>query len=189
MPFGSLPSGSLCTCNPTSHEYKYHTPAACYMDTNDRILGRTFAIHFIVDILFGVRAVVQVVFFLIITIIYQSAYLAEISLLGVLYILLPDCSRHPSRQSNPNRMWKGLQTAHAIFIFILVALWLSAMALKIKYQVDSVVGDLGTCVERFNLSLRSMRFIPYCTSWVQLRSLAGQCWVLLTRTSVEKAVR
>ncbi|KAL8714968.1 MAG: hypothetical protein Q9225_006467 [Loekoesia sp. 1 TL-2023] len=111
------------------------------MDTNDEDFGRTFTIRFIVDILFGVEAVVQVVFFLIITIIYQSVYLAEISLLGVLYILLPDCSTHPGRQSNQNRMWKGLRIAHAIFILILVALWLSAMALKIKYQVDSVIGD------------------------------------------------
>ncbi|KAL8930188.1 MAG: hypothetical protein Q9208_000805 [Pyrenodesmia sp. 3 TL-2023] len=88
-----------------------------------------------------VEAVVQRIFFLIITIILQSGAIADISLLGVLYILLPHCSSHPNRQSSRPSVFKSTQTGHAIFIFILSGLWLPAMALKIKYQVDRVIGD------------------------------------------------
>ncbi|KAL8802913.1 MAG: hypothetical protein Q9200_006427 [Gallowayella weberi] len=41
-------------------------------------------------------------------------------------------------------MVKSLNIAHAIFLFILTALWISAMALKIKYQIDRVIGDPWT---------------------------------------------
>ncbi|KAI4169620.1 MAG: hypothetical protein LQ343_005559 [Gyalolechia ehrenbergii] len=91
--------------------------------------------------MYGVEAVVQQIFFLIVVIVSQSEYFAMISLLGVLYLLLPHCSEHLARLRNQPRMWKGLQAAHATFIFILVALWVSAMALRIKLQVDIVIGD------------------------------------------------
>lgn len=104
------------------------------------MLLRSFAIHFSVDIIYELRSEVQQVYFLITSIIYQSGYISEISLLGVLYLLLPHCSWHPDRQSKP-RLWKGLQTGHAIFICVLSVLWVAAFALKIKYQVDFVIGN------------------------------------------------
>ncbi len=88
-----------------------------------------------------VEAVVQVIFFLILTIILQAGYIADIALLGVIYILLPHCSNHPNRQSSRPSVFKGTKAAHAIFLFILSAIWLSAMALKIQNQVGRVVGD------------------------------------------------
>lgn len=81
------------------------------------------------------------IFFLIVTIIYHSSYLAEISLLVVLYLLLPYCTSHPSRNSNKPRIAKNLKIGHAIFLFILLALWLSILALRIQYQVERVIGD------------------------------------------------
>lgn len=91
--------------------------------------------------MYGVEAVVQQIFFLIIAIIYESENLALISLLVILYLLLPQCSDHFGRLHDKPRLWKGLRAAHAVVIFVLVALWLPAMALHIKYQVDSVIGD------------------------------------------------
>ncbi|KAL8753403.1 MAG: hypothetical protein Q9184_005431 [Pyrenodesmia sp. 2 TL-2023] len=91
-----------------------------------------------------VEAVVQIIFFLIITIILQSVSIAEISLLGVLYLLLPHCSSHPNRQSSRPSVFKGVQIVHAILIITLSALWLPAMALRIKYQVERVIGDQYT---------------------------------------------
>lgn len=88
-----------------------------------------------------VEAVVQVIFFLISTIILQAGYIADVALLGVLYLLLPHCSNHPNRQSSRPSVFKGTKAAHAIFIFILSAIWLSAMGLKIQYQVGRVIGD------------------------------------------------
>lgn len=100
-----------------------------------------FGIRFAVDILYGVEAVVQQIFFLIVAILYESEDLALISLLVVLYLLLPYCSDHFGRLRDQPRIWKGLRAAHALVIFILIALWLPAMALHIKYQVDAVIGD------------------------------------------------
>ncbi|KAL9577477.1 MAG: hypothetical protein Q9212_006337, partial [Teloschistes hypoglaucus] len=99
-----------------------------------------FAIHFATDIIYENETRVQQVFFLINLIIYQSGYIAEIALLGVLYLLLPHCSGHPDREGKP-RLWRGLQIGHAIFLAILSILWAAAFALKIKYQVDFVTGD------------------------------------------------
>ncbi|KAL9583491.1 MAG: hypothetical protein Q9203_005062 [Teloschistes exilis] len=104
------------------------------------MLFANFAIHFSVDIIYENETRVQQVFFLIITILYQSAYIVEIALLGVLYLLLPHCSGHPDRDSKP-RLWRGLQIGHAIFLVILSILWAAALALKIKYQVDFVTSN------------------------------------------------
>ncbi|KAL8758793.1 MAG: hypothetical protein Q9199_001204 [Rusavskia elegans] len=101
----------------------------------------SFAIHSTVSIIYEAADRVQVIFFLIVSIIYQSSYLAEISLLVVLYLLLPYCTSHPSRNSNKSRIAKNLKIGHAIFLFILLALWLSILALRIQYQVEDVIGD------------------------------------------------
>ncbi|KAI4221177.1 MAG: hypothetical protein L6R36_007093, partial [Xanthoria steineri] len=101
----------------------------------------SFAIQFTVSIIYGAADEVQVIFFLIVTIIYESSYLAEISLLLVLYLLLPYCTSHPSRHGDKPRLAKNLKFGHAIFLFILVALWLSMLALRIQYQVEQVIGD------------------------------------------------
>lgn len=100
--------------------------------------------QFIALIMREVEAVVQIIYFLIVTIILQSGSVADISLLGVLYLLLPHCSSHPNRQSSRPSVFKGVQTGHALFIFILSALWLSTMAFKIKSHVDRVIGDRYT---------------------------------------------
>ncbi|KAI4241359.1 MAG: hypothetical protein LQ352_007466, partial [Teloschistes flavicans] len=111
-----------------------------------------FAIHFSVDIIYEAETLVQQVFFLVTVIIYQSAYISEIALLGVLYLLLPHCSGHPDRESKP-RLWKSLQTGHTIFLAILSSIWAAALALKIKYQVDFVtsyyVYDYDSTVKPF----------------------------------------
>ncbi|KAL8733372.1 MAG: hypothetical protein Q9166_002196 [cf. Caloplaca sp. 2 TL-2023] len=101
----------------------------------------SFAIRFSVGIIYEVAYYVQQIFFLVVTILYQSTYLAEISLLGVLYLLLPYCSRYISQQGGRPRMSKHLQIGHAVFIFILFAIWVSSMGLKINYQVQYVIGD------------------------------------------------
>ncbi|KAI4234062.1 MAG: hypothetical protein LQ349_004019 [Xanthoria aureola] len=100
-----------------------------------------FAIQFTVSIIYGAADEVQVIFFLIVTIIYESSYLAEISLLLVLYLLLPYCTSHPSRHGDKPRLAKNLKFGHAILLFILLALWLSMLALRIQYQVEQVIGD------------------------------------------------
>ncbi|KAI4199365.1 MAG: hypothetical protein LQ350_004654 [Teloschistes chrysophthalmus] len=105
-----------------------------------KIFRCNFAIHFSTDIIYENETRVQQVFFLIDLILYQSGYISEIALLGVLYLLLPHCSGHPDREGKP-RLWRGLQIGHAIFLAILSILWAAAFALKIKYQVDFVTGD------------------------------------------------
>ena len=84
------------------------------------------------------------IYFLIRTIILESSNLAEVSLLLVIYLLLPHCSGHPSRHGDRPRTAKALRIGHAIFLFILLALWLSMFALRIRYQVEFVIGDPWT---------------------------------------------
>ncbi|KAL8785358.1 MAG: hypothetical protein Q9213_003423 [Squamulea squamosa] len=104
----------------------------------------SFAIQLIYTIIYETASRVQVIFFLIVTIIYESGPLAEISLLGVIYLMLPHCSAHPSRHGERPRIAKALKIGHGIFLFILSALWISAMALRIQYQVELVIGDPWT---------------------------------------------
>ncbi|KAL8648851.1 MAG: hypothetical protein Q9210_004754 [Variospora velana] len=104
-------------------------------------LVRYFAIRFTAAVMYEVGGAVQVVYFLINQIIYESGYIAEITLLVVLYLLLPHCTSHPDPPKNRPSLRKGAKIIHAILILILVALWLAAMGLKIKYQVDRVIGD------------------------------------------------
>lgn len=87
-------------------------------------------------------ATVQVIYYLIATIISESSYLAEISLLLILYILLPYCTLHPNRTGQKPRIAKTLKICHAIFLFILVVLWLAMLALRIQSQVEIVIGDV-----------------------------------------------
>ncbi|KAL9037950.1 MAG: hypothetical protein Q9180_003427 [Flavoplaca navasiana] len=101
----------------------------------------TFAIAFIDNIMSEAMATVQVIYYLIATIIFESSYLAEISLLLVLYILLPYCTLHPDRTGQKPRIAKTLKICHAIFLFILVVLWLAMLALRIQSQVEIVIGD------------------------------------------------
>ncbi|KAL8842807.1 MAG: hypothetical protein Q9176_002443 [Flavoplaca citrina] len=100
-----------------------------------------FAIAFIDNIMSEAMATVQVIYYLIATIIFESAYLAEISLLLVLYILLPYCTLYPNRTGQKPRIAKMLKICHAIFLFILVVLWLAMLALRIQSQVEIVIGD------------------------------------------------
>ncbi|KAL8770320.1 MAG: hypothetical protein Q9209_003956 [Squamulea sp. 1 TL-2023] len=104
----------------------------------------SFAIYFIVTIIYEAASEVQVIFFLIVTIISESGPLAEISLLGVIYLMLPHCSSHPNRHGERPRIAKALKIGHGIFLFILSALWISSMALRIQYQVEYVLSDLWT---------------------------------------------
>ncbi|KAL8945919.1 MAG: hypothetical protein Q9222_007614 [Ikaeria aurantiellina] len=99
-----------------------------------------FAIRFAVMIISEEETVVQQVFFLIITIITQSVYLAEISLLGVLYFLLPYCLSY-ERYHEKVRMRKVLKIVHLIVLLILSALFVTTMALRIKSQVSYVIGS------------------------------------------------
>ncbi|KAL9633188.1 MAG: hypothetical protein Q9204_003501, partial [Flavoplaca sp. TL-2023a] len=101
----------------------------------------SFAISFIDYIMSEAMATVQVIYYLIATIIFESSYLAEISLLLVLYILLPYCTLHPNRTGQKPRIAKTLKICHAIFLFILVVLWLAMLALRIQSQVEIVIGD------------------------------------------------
>ncbi|KAL8996425.1 MAG: hypothetical protein Q9169_004073 [Polycauliona sp. 2 TL-2023] len=102
------------------------------------------AINFTVSIISGAAEQVQIVFFLIMVIIFESSYLAEISLLLVLYILLPYCTPHPSRTGDKPRIAKILKIGHGIFLLLLTALWLPMFAMKIQGQVELVIGDPWT---------------------------------------------
>ncbi|KAI4286904.1 MAG: hypothetical protein L6R35_003845 [Caloplaca aegaea] len=99
------------------------------------------AMRFTSAIMYEVGGEVQVVYFLINQIIYESGYLAEITLLVVLFLLLPYCTSHPDTPNNRPSLRKGAKIIHTLLIVILVALWLAAMALRIKYQVGRVIGD------------------------------------------------
>ncbi|KAL8903897.1 MAG: hypothetical protein Q9171_007240 [Xanthocarpia ochracea] len=100
-----------------------------------------FAINIANTIIYEVAEEVQVIYYLVRTIIVEASTLAEISLLLVIYLLLPHCSSHPSRHGDRPRMAKALRIGHAIFLFILLALWLSMFALRIRYQVEFVTGN------------------------------------------------
>ena len=130
-----------------------HVSALCDLRLHCINLGLTtvrrwFGIRFAVDIIYENETPVEQVFFLIITVISQFGYVAEISLFGVFYLLLPHISSHPSRQSRRHQLWSGLQAGHATFILILTALWAATMAYKIKYQVEFVIGERYGIFER-----------------------------------------
>ncbi|KAI4130631.1 MAG: hypothetical protein LQ341_006437 [Variospora aurantia] len=99
------------------------------------------AMRFTTAVMYEVGGEVQVVYFLINQIIYESGFLAEITLLVVLFLLLPYCTSHPDTRKNRPSLRKGAKIIHALLIVILVALWLAAMALRIRYQVGRVIGD------------------------------------------------
>ncbi|KAL8687561.1 MAG: hypothetical protein Q9218_006305, partial [Villophora microphyllina] len=140
------------------------------------MLFADLAIHFSVDIIYEAESAVQQVFFLIITIIYSSAYISEIALFGVIYLLLPHCSGHPSRETKP-RLWKGVQTGHAIFLTILSVLWAAGFALKIKYQVDFVTNgsfEYSTVISPFQkLDTAYAILYFFCTLEIVVWSILG----------------
>ncbi|KAL8669213.1 MAG: hypothetical protein Q9168_006184, partial [Polycauliona sp. 1 TL-2023] len=99
------------------------------------------AINFTVTIIFAVAEKVQIVFLLVITIIYELSYLADISLLLALYILLPYCTPYPSRTGDKPRMAKNLRIVHGLLLLLLMVLRLIALASRIQGQVEVVIGD------------------------------------------------
>ncbi|KAL8967546.1 MAG: hypothetical protein Q9197_005375 [Variospora fuerteventurae] len=107
----------------------------------DLTLVRYLAMRLTSAIMYEVGGEVQAVYFLINQIIYESGYLADITLLVVLFLLLPYCTSHPDTPKNRPSLRKGAKIFYALLIVILVALWLAAMALRIRYQVFRVIGD------------------------------------------------
>ncbi|KAL8657396.1 MAG: hypothetical protein Q9226_001956 [Calogaya cf. arnoldii] len=100
-----------------------------------------FAMAFTNKIIYGAADEIQIIYFLIVTIIYETSFLAEISLLLVLYLLLPYCTPHPSRTGDKPRVAKTLKIGHGILLLMLTALWLAMLAMRIQYQVELVIGD------------------------------------------------
>lgn len=92
----------------------------------------------IVNCLYEAEASVQQVFLLIRILINQTRYLAEISLLGVLFLLLPYCTKCPRHDSRHKSLALGLKFFHYGLIFILSTLWVAALPFKIKYTVKFV---------------------------------------------------
>ncbi len=87
------------------------------------------------------EAVVIVTYFVIRTILNISVYLAEISLLGFVYIIMFDCLQEAGIKA-------GLKTAFRItsygIVNILIALEAIASVLRIKYEVNSVINPSNT---------------------------------------------
>ncbi|KAL8711597.1 MAG: hypothetical protein Q9220_004007 [cf. Caloplaca sp. 1 TL-2023] len=110
-----------------------------------------FGIQF-ADMIIKEETVNRQVFSLIRKILYVFEYLAEISLLGVLYLLLPGCLSQDRYHEN-FQMRKVLKTIHLSVILILSALFIAAMALKIDDQVTSVIIDTAYAIIYFFASL------------------------------------
>ncbi|KAL8960456.1 MAG: hypothetical protein Q9193_002838 [Seirophora villosa] len=144
-----------------------------------------FAIRFSVAVIYEVEAEVYVIFYLIIQIIYQSAFIAEITLLVMLYLLLPHCTSHPDHQSSRPSLRKGAKIAHAILIVILVALWLASMALKIKYQVDTVIGESSSAYFRSTVRSFNRLDLAYAILYF-FATLEIAAWTILASINAKK---
>ncbi|KAI4095197.1 MAG: hypothetical protein LQ348_004648 [Seirophora lacunosa] len=144
-----------------------------------------FAIRFSVAVIYEVEAEVYVLFYLIIQIIYQSAFIAEMTLLVMLYLLLPHCTSHPDHQSSRSSLKKGAKIAHAILIVILVALWLASMALKIKYQVDTVIGDSLSAYYRSTVRSFNRLDLAYAILYF-FATLEIAAWTILASINAKK---
>ncbi|KAL8913478.1 MAG: hypothetical protein Q9172_007277 [Xanthocarpia lactea] len=148
-----------------------------------------FAINIANTIIYEVADEVQVIYFLVRTIILESNNVAEISLLLVIYLLLPHCSSHPSRHGGRPRTAKALRIGHAIFLFILLALWLSMFALRIRRTADrvattyAIVYFLGTLEILAWSIMGTMRFLKERTNHGQLFMLALIAFPLVFRST------
>lgn len=85
--------------------------------------------------LYDQEATVQVVFFLISTILDSSIYLADISLLGFIYIVIAACLQDLGVKT---AIKAALKVSSLVLINILIAFWATILALQIKFQVNEV---------------------------------------------------
>lgn len=82
------------------------------------------------------EATVQVVYFLISTILGSSIYLADISLLGFIYIVIAACLQDLGVKT---AIKTALKVSSLVLINILVAFWATILALQIKFEVNVVI--------------------------------------------------
>lgn len=85
------------------------------------------------NILLTEEAVVQAVYFLIATILANSGFVAEISLLGFMYLLVAFCLQEPGAKAASKTTFK---LTSLLIISILSAIFAAILALQIKIQVD-----------------------------------------------------
>lgn len=78
----------------------------------------------------------KVVYFLVDTILESSSYLAEISLLGFIFIVRAACLQDLGVKAAFKTAFK---VSSLILISVLIAFWAAILALQIKYQVNSVI--------------------------------------------------
>ncbi|KAL9613957.1 MAG: hypothetical protein Q9167_001506 [Letrouitia subvulpina] len=134
-----------------------------------------YVFDLIVQCLFEAEVSVQQVFFLIRLLIYQTQFLAEISLLGVLFMLLPYCTKCPRHDSHNKSLALGLKFFHWGFIFIVSALWAAALAFKIKLRVQ-LTQDYGYGYSSLISDARNFEKIDTAYSIIYA---FGSLWVLI----------
>ncbi|MCJ1465116.1 hypothetical protein MMC07_003732 [Pseudocyphellaria aurata] len=101
--------------------------------------------YFAAGILYEQEATVKVVYFLISTILDSSVYLAEISLLGFIYIVIAACLHNLGVKASIKTI---LKISSSVIISILIAFWAAILALQIEYQVDSVIHPENVDIDR-----------------------------------------
>lgn len=82
------------------------------------------------------EATIQVVYFLISTILGSSIYLADISLLGFIYIVIAACLQDLGVKT---AIKAALKVSSLVLITILIAFWATILALQIKFEVNEVI--------------------------------------------------
>lgn len=102
-----------------------------------RFVGNEFARQ----VLYDQEATVQVVYFLIAGILYSSSYLADISLLGIVYLALASCL--PGLGLKP-AFQTVFKVSSLLIINILIAFWATLLALAIQYEVNDVIAPWKT---------------------------------------------
>lgn len=85
--------------------------------------------------LYDQEATVRVVYFLIDTVLESSVYLADISLLGFIYIIIAACLEDLGVKAS---IKTALKVSSFVLISILIAFWAAILALQIKFEVNTV---------------------------------------------------
>ena len=125
--------------------------------------------------LYEAEAIVEQVFFLVSLLILQTGYLAEISLLGVLFMLLQYCTKFPSRVGARKSLANGFRCLHYGILLVLIAVWAAALGLKIASQVEYAGYPLGAL---YRYGIGYVEYIRRLNTAYAIIYAFGSAWVL-----------
>lgn len=131
--------------------------------------------YFAYIILYEQEATVKIVYFLIFTILDNCVYLAEISLLGFVYIVIAALLHNLGVQASIKTV---LKVSSFVMINILIAFWATILALQIEYQVDGVLNPEKFDIDRIRVWTKLAIAYYAVLAFASVKLLALGVWII-----------